>query len=507
MFDGSETATAAAPAPLAPRRPGPPIDNAESQPDVGDTSSSVAGLVSWRWVPYALAAAFLVVYLVLALARWHRMASPSWDLSIFVQTLRGYASFDAPIVDIKGPGFHQLGDHFSPLLAGLAPFYRAFPSPVTLLVAQAVLLALSIVPISRIGIRLLGLGTGVAIGGSYGLAWGIQSALDVEFHEYALAVPILAFALEALLRERWRAAALWTVALLLVKEDLGLTVAAMGACLAIRGQRRYGAVTAVIGVVGFVLIMWVAIPSFNTKGTYAYWGNLGEDGSTAADNIAGQLLISLPLHLVSPPIKLETVFLLGAVTGFIALRSPIMLLTGPTIAWRFISSNDGYWGPTWHYSLILMPIVFAAAVDGISRSRTSPANWLRDYARMVPAVMVTAAVLLCWKFPFKDLVQPQTYQPSSRESAALDVLDRIPDGSSVQSDTGLMSRLVSRTTVFWVGSAPGVRPDFVLIDTSAGWSPEPPADVATYAEQLHPGTDYETVFDRDGYRLAARTDS
>jgi hypothetical protein len=67
--------------------------------------------------------------------------------------------------------------------------------------------------------------------------------------------------------------------------------------------------------------------------------------------------------------------------------------------------------------------------------------------------------------------------------------------------------LVSRTRVFWVGSAPGVRPDFVLIDSSAGWAPEPPADAATYAEQLHPGTDYETVFDRDGYRLAARTDS
>ena len=52
---------------------------------------------------------------------------------------RGY-----PVVDIKGPGFNLLGDHFSPVVALFAPLWALCPSPVTLLVAQAVLLAVSV---------------------------------------------------------------------------------------------------------------------------------------------------------------------------------------------------------------------------------------------------------------------------------------------------------------------------------------------------------------------------
>jgi uncharacterized membrane protein len=457
----------------------------------------------YRWAPYALAAVFLALYLTLALARWHRMASPSWDVSIFTQAVSGYAGLSAPIVDIKGPGFHQLGDHFSPLLVVLAPFYRLFPSPVTLLVAQAVLIAVSVVPITRVAMRLLGPVIGVVIGASYGLAWGIQAAVDVEFHEYALAVPLLAFAAEAFLRRRWLAVIAWTVPLLLVKEDLGLNVAAMGVALIIRGARRYGAVLTAVGAVGFLLVMFVVIPAFNPDGSYAYWGNI-DDGATDAGSIVSRIL-SLPVLLVDPPVKLETIFLLLVVSGFVALRSPLMLVAVPTILWRFVSSNHGYWGPTWHYSVILMPIAFGAAIDGIERLRVSSRSWLRSYAAVVPAVMATAAVLLCWKFPFKDLVQPETYQQSWRAHAAHEVLDLIPDDATVQTDTGLMSRLVARTELTWVGTSPDTDPEYVLIDDYAGWSPEAPQDAAEYAESQHPGTAYDVVFDVDGYQLAQRT--
>lgn len=471
--------------------------------DVAPGSTGDARPEARRWVPYALAAVFLAIYLALALARWHRMASPSWDLSIFTQAVGGYADLAAPIVDIKGPGFHQLGDHFSPLLAVLAPFYRMFPTPVTLLVAQAVLIALSVVPITRAGMRLLGPGIGAVVGGCYGLAWGIQGALDVEFHEYALAVPLLAFGAEAFLRRRWAAVVWWTLPLLLVKEDLGLNVAAMGVALAVRGARRWGAVLAGSGVAGFLLVMFVLIPSFNPDGSYAYWGNI-DDGATDAGSIAGRIL-SLPVLLVDPPVKLETIVLLLIVSGLAALRSPLMLVAVPTIVWRFVSSNHGYWGPTWHYSVILMPIAFAAAIDGIDRWRASSRSWLRSYARAVPAIMAATAVALCWRFPFKDLVQPETYQQGWRAGAAHEVLATIPDGATVQTDTGLMSRLVARTELTWVGTSPDTDPEYVLIDDYAGWSPEAPADASEYAEGQHPGTTYELVYDVDGYQLAERT--
>ncbi|MEU1027007.1 DUF2079 domain-containing protein, partial [Streptomyces sp. NPDC005904] len=166
------------------------------------------------------------------------METRSWDLGIFEQAVRAYAHLRAPVADLKGPGANILGDHFSPVTALLAPAYRLFPSPVTLLVAQALLLALSAIPVTRAATRLLGRVSGLAVGVAYGLSWGIQRAVDFDFHEICFAVPLIAFSLEALLRQRWRAALLWALPLVLVKEDLGLTLAAIALVVAFRAHRR-----------------------------------------------------------------------------------------------------------------------------------------------------------------------------------------------------------------------------------------------------------------------------
>ena len=82
---------------------------------------------------------------------------------------------------------------------------------------------------------------------SYGLAPGFGALIGFDFHEVALAVPLLAFSMAAMLRSDHRAAVLWALPLVLVKEDLGLTVAALGAVVFLRGSRRWGIVAIVVG--------------------------------------------------------------------------------------------------------------------------------------------------------------------------------------------------------------------------------------------------------------------
>ena len=76
--------------------------------------------------------------------------------------MRQLADLHAPVVAIRGPGFNLLGDHFQPIVALVAPFFRVFPTPVTLLVAQALLTAVSVVPVCRAARALLGTGVGAA---------------------------------------------------------------------------------------------------------------------------------------------------------------------------------------------------------------------------------------------------------------------------------------------------------------------------------------------------------
>jgi hypothetical protein len=181
-----------------------------------------------RLDPYLLAVVFFVAYALLSVTRYRRMLTMSWDLGIFEQAIKSYAHLQAPVADLKGPGFNILGDHFSPITALIAPFYRVFPTPVTLLIAQAVLFAVAVIPVTRGTAYLLGRGRGLAVGVAYGLSWGVQKAVEFDFHEIAFAMPLLAFSLEAVLRKRWAAAMWWAVPLVFVKEDMGITAAAIG---------------------------------------------------------------------------------------------------------------------------------------------------------------------------------------------------------------------------------------------------------------------------------------
>lgn len=93
-------------------------------------------------IPLVCVVILTAMYSALAIRRHLTFHSAGWDLGIFEQAVRNYAAFRPPIVILKGEGYNLLGDHFHPILVTLAPLYRLFPSPITLLVAQSVLLAL-----------------------------------------------------------------------------------------------------------------------------------------------------------------------------------------------------------------------------------------------------------------------------------------------------------------------------------------------------------------------------
>lgn len=420
-------------------------------------------------------------YGVLTLMRFRRFTISSWDHAIFEQAVKGYARPGAPIVDIKGPGFNILGDHFSPIDALIAPFYRAFPSAQTILLAQVVLITISVAVIALVAMRHLGTLTGAAIGLAYGLSFGLQSGVEAEFHEVAFGTPLLALAGAAYVDRRFDAVFLWSLPLLLVKEDLGLTVALIGGVLWLAGERRRGVQLAAIGLVAMAVIVLVIVPAFNPGDSYAYTSSLGGDRG---------LLATL---FDEPGRKLATVALTVGITGLAALASPWVLLVLPTFAWRFAGDNAYYWGTEWHYSLLLMPIVFIAMIDAMRR-------WPRLRWATVAAVVVTGFTLV--NSPLSTLLDSETYDEPPRADAAHEVIEAVPDGATVETDIAMMSHLVTDHTVYWWGTITDeVRPAYVLFDAAAGIGS--PVDVVAYAEEAHGGT-YELVFNRDGYVLAKR---
>ncbi len=433
-----------------------------------------------RLIGGVVAALATLAYGVLALRHHARFEVRSWDLAIFEQAIAAYARLDAPVVDVKGPGFHILGDHFSPITALVAPVYRLFPGPQTLLLVQVVLVAWALYVVTALAVRRLGPPVGAVVGVLCAVSFGVQSAIDAEFHEVAFAAPLLALAGAAWVERRYTAVAAWSIPLVLVKEDLGITVVVVGALLWWAGEKRLAVVTAAAGLAGFLLAVVVVLPAFNDAGSYAYTGNLGGDVGL------------LDTVLAEPGTKLGALVLTLAITGFAALWSRWVLVVVPTFLWRFAGDVPTYWGIEWHYSLVLMPVVFCAAVEAFER--LPRLRWL------VPIGAGVSVVLLIGS-PLSELADPETYRDTPRAAAAREAIALLPAGASVETDIALLSHVVTDHDAYWTGTIGDVTPDYVLFDTGVGIGS--PLEPTTWAQTVH-GGQWTTIYSEDGIVLARR---
>jgi uncharacterized membrane protein len=359
------------------------------------------------------------------------------------------------------------------------------------------------------------------IGAAFGLSWGLQQMIDFDFHEIAFAVPLLACSLSALLRGKVRAAALWALPLVFVKEDQGFTVAALGIVIVVMsltrageggrargGQYRsalgWGALLTVWGLAWSLLAITLIIPHFNPPHQYPYWADGGVLSPGGAHLSAPSVLAQLE-HSYVP--KLLTTLLILLPVAFLALGSPLALVALPSLALRFVSTNAMYWGSGYHYDATVMPIVFIAAIDTLARIRayraqpgaagTQPwrASWPdRAATRIVPGLMLVIAVALAAQFPLRNLWYPQTYQISTHVRGEDAAVARVPAGTTVEATLTLLAPLAARDDTYWIGNPGNPAPRYIVFDElDSGWNPSP-SNPLTFVNQRHPGATYRQIY-------------
>ncbi len=441
----------------------------------------------------ALVFVFLAaLYASVSIQQYHRMDSFVFDLGFFESVVRDYAHGHWPELPVTDTTVATL--HFSPALALLAPLVIIWSSPIAMLVAQAVFVALGVIPLMRAAVP-GAMAWAVAV--SYGLSPGFGALIGFDFHEVALAVPLLAFSMAAMVRGRHRAAVLWALPLVLVKEDLAMTVAALGFVVFLRGSRRWGGFAMGFGVVASaVLIGWLPHVTAG-NGTFAdnyAPGSLGEAWRILGDG-AGN--------------KLRTVLFLLLPTGLLALRSPMLLLiTLPTFAWRFLSDRPTYWDPWYQYDAILVPIAVAAMIEGAVLLH----GWVR---RIGLGAAVLATVFLLPQQAFSQAWHSDFWHTPARTAAVDRVLEKIPDGARVAASDSVGSRIALRTELYLVGDTYGVDGppapaselddvDWVALDTRV--APAPVPAWRGFARLIESG-DFEVVAQGGGVVVARRVGS
>jgi uncharacterized membrane protein len=486
----------------------------------------------------ALTVAAALAYAVFGLIRFRRFRDGTFDLVIFDQAVRGYAHFRAPssmargVSDGLGAHFLVLGDHWSPILAVLAPLYWIHDGPATLIVAQAVLFALAIPPLWIFTRRLLGAPAAYFVCGAYALSLPVAAAVNFDFHEVAF-VPVLT----AVMAERFQAyqhskrgsqgvlAVLASIALLMVKEDMGLLVAGYGAYLLVIGQRRIGASFIAGGFAATWLSTRILIPAFGGSANF-YWayGQLG--GSVAS---AGWHALTHPLQtlgmLVSPRVKIVTMLSLFAPLAFLPLASPMVLAAVPLLLERMLATGfPAWWTSSYHYDAFIIMILVLAAVDGAARiERLIEAKWpwlrtpalrirIRGTALTAPALplatawamaICVAAIAVLPASPLGQLLHPKFYTVNPRIRAAEAAVAEVPDGTLVEAADYVGPRLSGRAQVLLLDGTPRWAP-WVVADTRGldfpFCSPADQVRLVTYLES----NGYTQVFARDGYVVLHR---
>jgi uncharacterized membrane protein len=476
--------------------------------------------VSRRGGIAALTSAAALLYCLQALLDYRRFLTSTFDLVIFDQGVRGYSHFHAPasiargVADGQNAHFSLLADHWSPILALLAPLYWIHGSPATLLVAQAVLFALAIPFLWAYTYRRLqSQAAAYLVGGAYALSLPIMAAVVFDFHEVAF-VPLLT----AIMVERFEAGKHWhgvlaAVALLFVKEDMGLLVAGFGVYLLLTrrpGTNRPGTNRHWIGagfVVGGLAATWIAtrllIPAFGGSADF-YWA-YSQFGSSLGS--AGLNIVSHPLHALrvffTPWVKTRTMIGLLAPFAFFPLASPMLLAALPLLAERMLASGYPlWWQAKFQYDAFLVMILCCAAVDGAARLEQ---RWGRPwrFGTVWAAAICVAALVYVPSSPFGDLLHPKFYMVNPRMRAAAAAIAHVPSGVEVEAANNIGPRLSARDTVLLLDGTPRWAP-WVVADTIGldfpFCTPHQQAQLVTWL--LAHG--YTEVFADDGYVVLHR---
>jgi len=325
---------------------------------------------------YFLLGSFILLYSALwcslTFLRHYYFHSEAYDLAIQDQvvwtTSQGFwfaRSFEVA---------NDLGDHVRPYLALLSLLYLAIPSPYVLLGFQSLVLALSAWPLYLLAFRKFQ-SPAIALAIAFcALAYPPLGFVNrAEFHAEIVAVPLLIAAYERIDVGDLKIAGIFLGVALLGKENIGLSVSALGLMTAFYHKRwGFGLAWCLAGLAYSLIALFVVIPAFrgapsDTLMRYQWLGSTPVEMFWTA--LTSPLLILSNLGMAE---RFLTLLQLLAPLAFVPLFSlPILFPAVPTLAYNFLSSQPYQIGIYNQYMVPVIPFLMIAMVLGLHRMRRS----------------------------------------------------------------------------------------------------------------------------------------
>jgi len=429
------------------------------------------------------AALFATVYALLSWLKYRAYMDARFDLGNMVQAVYNTAHgrfLEITTGELKPRQMSRLGSHVDPILALFALPWLVWPSPVMLLVLQAVIVATGAWPAYRLGTRITrDPRAGALLAGAYLLYPAVGFLVLNEFHPVALATPLLLWTFLYIEEGRW----LWAVPFLVLaaacKETVPLVIGTMGVYFAIRKRSWRPLILTAVAAAYFGVAVWAIIPHFNgdQSAFIARYGDYGRGAGEVVKTAAthpGQTVADL----AALP-NLEYWLKLLWPLGFTSLLSPLtLLIAAPELLLNALSATTFQRRIEFHYTALEIPFLFAAAVLGVMRlwrwlgggfRRAEKAMGGQRVRRETLALLVLLAALagnfLMGPLPFSlpgAAYDGRDYARTAHAVALDEAVAMIPEGAKVSANNNAGAQLAARRVAFVFPYFAGA--DWVLVD-------------------------------------------
>lgn len=436
----------------------------------------------FRWLVAGMALLFFLFVSGWTVGRYCSFSSPSYDFGIFSQMFYYMKTTLKPLTTLERDGLlSHFAVHVSPTYYLLLPFYWIFPSPVTLQVMQAAVLASAVIPAWKIaknhGLSPFGRMLICAILLLYPAYSGGTS---YDLHENCFLTPLLLWLLYALERKNIPMTVVFALLALGVKEDAAVYVAVIGLWLALRGLLRgigrekwhfSAGCSLIVGAVGwFFLVTGYLASDGEGVMTYRYSNFFFNDSSSLFTLI--QAVVMNPLKALYECVDAEKLGYL-ALTMLPLLGLPLLtrryeryVLLIPYLLVNLMSDYQYQHHVFYQYSFGSFALLLYLTIVNLADIRT---QWKRLTA-LVCAAAVSAAMFGCFVLPKGisypiQCVQYQDYYQGIRET-----LSKIPADAKVASTTFYTAFLSQREVLYDVRYCTLehlLEADYVALSTSS----------------------------------------
>ena len=492
-------------------------------------------LFAEHWADRIFAFLFLCYVLIfgaLALLRYFSFhtgylgVSTAWDLGQYSQliwnSLNGRLLEGSFVTDTRT----FLGKSFTPILLAFVPLYAVIPSPVVLLIVQTLGLGLGAFPIYWLARERLGRALALVVALAYFLSPGLENIGLTEFHEIALATPLLAYATYFLLRQHFKGFCVSLVIALLVKEEIALIAIIFGAYIFLVQRKRWlGLALSLFGAAWILVLLQFLIPFFRGPeygSTFYYFGQGAIGGGGARYSYLGRSVPEiLTTVLTQPgyvwqyvwvPEKIEYVLHLLVPLAFLPLVGfEVFGLALPTFGYSLLSTYGLQYSIRSYYFAPLLPLLFFAAVVGLRRlvDWSARTTWFGGHSVALKGALAVLLLSTSGAMYFLQAPGPlardfQSYRYVLNEHTALGnaLMNSIPSDAIVIGQNEFLAHLSNRQFLYEIPVIPDYRQaDYLVGDATPGtWYYIHEAGWRTLLASGY----FETVVNRDGYVIARR---